>query len=101
MHVIPRPEHPRPQFEREAWMNLNGAWQFEIDQGRSGRARGLSAGRDLESRITVPFCPESELSGIGHKDFMAAVCACRSSGRAKAAARSSISTPATTRPRSG
>ena len=27
----------------------------------------------LSKKINVPFCPESELSGIGYKDFMAAV----------------------------
>ena len=73
MTKLPRPEYPRPQFVRDAWLNLNGEWQFEIDQGRSGRARGLCGGKALKNRITVPFCPESELSGIGYKDFMAAV----------------------------
>ena len=68
---IPRSEYPRPQFIREGWMNLNGEWQFEIDNGRSGEARGLqNEGVSLEGKITVPFCPESELSGVCHKDFM-------------------------------
>ena len=68
---IPRPEHPKPQFERENWLNLNGKWQFEIDNGRSGEARGLAnADAVLKDEILVPFCPESELSGIGNKDFM-------------------------------
>ena len=68
---IPRSEYPRPQFVREGWMNLNGEWQFEIDNGRSGEARGLqNEGVSLEGKITVPFCPESELSGVCHKDFM-------------------------------
>ena len=53
-------------------MNLNGIWQFEIDHGDSGRERGLHE-RTLSSRILVPFCPESELSGVGYRDFMAAV----------------------------
>ena len=26
MAAIPRPEYPRPQFERETWINLNGTW---------------------------------------------------------------------------
>ena len=39
---IPRPEHPRPQFARAQWLNLNGAWAFQRDPGRSGRARGLA-----------------------------------------------------------
>ena len=63
---IPRSEYPRPQVVREGWMNLNGQWQFEIDQGRSGEVRGLhKEGVALSGEITVPFCPESTLSGIG------------------------------------
>ncbi len=63
---------PRPQFVREAWLNLNGRWQFETDRGDSGLERGLRD-RDLAGEIVVPFCPESELSGIGDTDFMEAV----------------------------
>lgn len=71
MVQIPRKEYPRPQFERENWLNLNGEWAFEMDNGRSGEARGLyQEGAALADKILVPFCPESELSGIGHKDFM-------------------------------
>ena len=71
MTTIPRAEHPNPQFERATWMNLNGPWQFELDQGCSGEARGLhNVGIALHDTITVPFCPESQLSGIGCKDFM-------------------------------
>lgn len=39
--TIPRPEYPRPQFVRESWINLNGVWDFEIDNGKSGAERGL------------------------------------------------------------
>ncbi|MBO5200022.1 MAG: beta-galactosidase [Clostridia bacterium] len=71
---IPRKEYPRPQFVRSGWLNLNGQWQFEIDNGRSGEARGLSnEGAALSGEITVPFCPESKLSGVGHTDFMCGV----------------------------
>ena len=73
MSMIPRPEYPRPQFVRPGWMNLNGTWQFEIDHGASGRARGLVEKEALNSSILVPFCPESDLSGVGYKDFMLAV----------------------------
>jgi beta-galactosidase/beta-glucuronidase len=66
---IPRPEYPRPQFVREDWLCLNGEWQFEIDAGDSGKERGLVE-RELSERITVPFCPESPLSGIGNTDFL-------------------------------
>lgn len=65
--TIPRSEYPRPQFVRQNWLNLNGQWQFEIDQGCSGEIRGLhNEGVALRNIINVPFCPESKLSGIGY-----------------------------------
>jgi beta-galactosidase/beta-glucuronidase len=70
--MIPRSEYPRPQFQREDWLCLNGEWQFEIDAGDSGLERGLLA-HDMSEKIVVPFCPESPLSGINHVDFMNAV----------------------------
>ena len=70
--ATPRSEYPRPQFVREPWLCLNGEWQFEIDQGDSGLGRGLLE-RELADRIVVPFCPESELSGIGNRDFLNAL----------------------------
>ncbi|MCM3626858.1 beta galactosidase jelly roll domain-containing protein [Paenibacillus glycanilyticus] len=71
---IPRPEYPRPQWVRPDWINLNGQWQFEIDHGKSGKERGFQvAGHTLSGAITVPFCPESKLSGVEYKDFMASV----------------------------
>ena len=74
MMTIPRPEHPKPQFERTNWKNLNGEWDFEIDDGMSGEDRGLfKEDVKLSGKITVPFCPESSLSGVGHKEFMKAV----------------------------
>ena len=67
---IPRPEHPNPQWERKNWKNLNGTWQFEIDVGVTGEQRGLVEAESLSGSITVPFCPEAPLSGVGYKDFM-------------------------------
>ncbi|MYR45938.1 sugar-binding domain-containing protein [Streptomyces sp. SID5910] len=74
MHTpsVPRPEYPRPQFVRRDWLNLNGTWQFETDQGDSGLERGL-LDRALSGEILVPFAPESELSGVGDTDFLEAV----------------------------
>ncbi len=70
----PRPEYPRPQFVREQWQNLNGWWEFALDPGQSGEARGMSGeGGEYAERILVPFCPESKLSGIGNTDFMPCV----------------------------
>jgi len=72
--MIPRSEHPRPQFVRDAWTNLNGKWAFEIDSVNTGVDRAMfSTDYKLNSEIIVPFCPESELSGVGHKEFMLAV----------------------------
>ena len=65
-----RGEYPRPQFQRAQWQCLNGEWEFELDQGASGEARGLQHQAHLSGRINVPFCPESRLSGIGHVDFI-------------------------------
>ena len=67
---VPRPEYPRPQMVRSEWMNLNGVWDFEIDHGGSGKERGLDQGTSYSLTILVPFCPESELSGVNKKDFM-------------------------------
>ena len=70
---IPRPEYPRPQFERTDWVNLNGQWTFEMDFGSSGEQRGWTNTKGLSKKITVHFCPESELSGIGYTDFIPCV----------------------------
>jgi beta-galactosidase/beta-glucuronidase len=77
---VPRSEYPRPQFVRvngqgqADWLCLNGSWDFEIDHGDSGYDRGLTkADAKLSGTITVPFCPESPLSGVGNTDFMRAV----------------------------
>ena len=70
---IPRSEFPRPQMVREDWLTLNGPWQFEIDSGKSGEERGLMNAPSLSGEIIVPFCPESDLSGVGRKDFMECV----------------------------
>ena len=74
--MIPRSEYPRPQLMRDKWMNLNGKWQFEFDFGVSGQEKGMHAedsGRLYSKEITVPFCPESKLSGIEYKDYMNSV----------------------------
>ena len=70
---IPRPEHPRPQFYRESWRSLNGAWQFDFDYSDSKKAQGWAEKDSLPLSITVPFCPESSLSGLGATDFVDAV----------------------------
>ena len=73
MNGIPRPEHPQPQLQRKNWENLNGEWEFAFDFGKSGMNRRFWEREHLDQKILVPFCPESELSGIGYKDFIPAV----------------------------
>jgi beta-galactosidase/beta-glucuronidase len=70
---VPRPEHPRPDMFRADWINLNGSWDFAFDLSSSGEERGLPEGRGFDRTITVPFAPESSLSGVGFKDFMPVV----------------------------
>jgi beta-galactosidase/beta-glucuronidase len=73
----PRPEYPRPQFRRRDWTNLNGEWSFAFDDEDSGLARGwydvsaedLENDSPLDRRITVPFCFQAPLSGIGETAF--------------------------------
>jgi hypothetical protein len=67
---VPRAEYPRPDLCRQNWVTLNGQWQFQIDEQGDGEANGLISGKDLAATITVPFCPESKLSGIGHYGIM-------------------------------
>ncbi len=70
---IPRHEHPDPQCERASWLNLNGEWDFEFDFGNSKKESGIIDRKDWETKIVVPFCPESKLSGIEYTDFIPAV----------------------------
>jgi beta-galactosidase/beta-glucuronidase len=55
---------------RKDWLNLNGTWTCTFDFGNSGNDRNYMSSQGFDRKITVPFCPESELSGIGHKDFI-------------------------------
>lgn len=51
------PEYPRPQFVRDSYINLNGAWDYAI----------LKVGQALEKydgKIIVPFSPECVLSEV-------------------------------------
>ena len=66
----PRAEYPRPQFERQDWVNLNGQWTYTFDFVGSGLERRFYESKGFDGRITVPFCPESKLSGVGYTDFI-------------------------------
>ncbi|MDR1718876.1 MAG: beta-glucuronidase [Dysgonamonadaceae bacterium] len=71
--TIPRAEYPRPQFERTDWVNLNGTWSFDFDFSKSGVEHAYFNSEGFGKSITVPFCPESPLSGVDYKDFINAL----------------------------
>ena len=43
--------YPRPQMRRDSYLNLNGEWDFSVNDGEV-------------QKIKLPFCPESMLSGV-------------------------------------
>lgn len=70
--------HPNPQFERKNIEILNGQWDFGFQKAKLGFKFSTDEQRAIEMRnkneyphkINVPFCVESELSGIQYKDFI-------------------------------
>ncbi len=89
--VIPRPEHPRPDFMRAPWINLNGRWRFTFDKENEGEQRrwhrlshpesatGIAngyphelSGDPFSREIVVPFPWESPLSEIEEPDYKGA-----------------------------
>lgn len=61
MNQIPRPEYPRPDFQREKWLPLNGEWDFSFDEPI------------FDQKMLVPFACETKLSGIHDTSFHNAV----------------------------
>ena len=62
---IPLPEHPRPDFERAQWENLNGEWAFAFDPKDIGMENEWQHGKDsFAQKISVPFPWGSALSGV-------------------------------------
>lgn len=60
-----RNEHPNPQFKRNSFLCLNGEWDFHI-----GKYAENGEPLKFERKITVPFCPESVLSGVNETGFI-------------------------------
>jgi beta-galactosidase/beta-glucuronidase len=58
---------------RAQWLNLNGKWDFEIDNAVSGEQKEFYKRDKLKGEIIVPFCPESKLSGVNNIGFMNSV----------------------------
>ena len=62
---IPLPEHPRPDFERADWVNLNGKWAFEFDSLNVGESKNWQKGESRFTKtINVPFPWGAPLSGV-------------------------------------
>lgn len=61
---IPLPEHPRPDFMRENWINLNGIWDFNFDKDDWGRTEKWFEAKNFEEQILVPFSWGAPLSGV-------------------------------------
>ena len=53
---IPHDYYPRMQLRRESFINLNGEWDFALTKAEKTDA--------FDRKILVPFCPESQLSGV-------------------------------------
>src|SRR6187200_1218625 len=83
---IPRPEHPRPDFQRQPWLNLNGRWRFSFDPQNVGEQMrwyrvshpavgtsiGLTIADPFSGEIVVPFPWESSFSHVGVTDYKGA-----------------------------
>ena len=68
---MPRYEHPQPQAVRPAWQNLNGEWEFAETNSVSEKTdEKFLLSKKFDEKIIVPFCRESELSGINRKNFV-------------------------------
>ena len=63
------PDHPRPQFTRPSWENLNGTWDFAFDDENQGVKNQWNRGFPAGKKITVPFTYETVKSGIGDESF--------------------------------
>lgn len=50
------PEYPRPNLVRDSFINLNGEWEYCINQEKTTNR--------YDGKILVPFSPETELSGV-------------------------------------
>src|SRR6266481_4644312 len=70
--AIPLPEHPRPDFERAQWLNLNGPWQFRFDAENRGLTEKWFEGSErFPETIIVPFPWGSARSKVEDKATIA------------------------------
>ena len=68
MQSIPLKEHPRPDFQREQWLNLNGLWDFRFDPQNVGEnEKWYNKPNSFDRKIMVPFPWGSKLSGLDNE----------------------------------
>ncbi len=62
---VPLPEHPRPNFQRAVWQNLNGYWDFKPDSNNVGLDENwqIQTG-SFDREILVPFSWAAPLSEV-------------------------------------
>lgn len=69
MSNIPKPEFPRPQCQRDTWMNLNGSWDFQLfSTDEAQQEEAFRQNRVYQRKITVPFTWTCPLSGVEEKE---------------------------------
>jgi len=52
------PEYPRPEMLRAGWQNLNGLWDYAIQDAAEAKPAAFTG------KILVPFAVQSQLSGV-------------------------------------
>lgn len=57
MKKIPLSEYPRPQFQRDSYLCLNGYWEYAISKDKD-------IPKVFDGKILVPFSPEVEKSNV-------------------------------------
>ncbi len=51
-------EYPRPHLVRQNWQNLNGLWQYAVNERKADRPT------EWAGEILVPFAIETPISGV-------------------------------------
>lgn len=63
-----RKMYPRPDFQREEWISLNGQWELRFDDTDQGIKEKWGKGFEGNHKITVPFAYQAELSNVDEKE---------------------------------
>ena len=70
-----RNAYPRPQFQRDEWVCLNGEWTYTLSRKSfCYRNEDINPRRvnstGFDKKINVPFAPETELSGAMENELI-------------------------------